>query len=571
MNLIPHGGERGVAEPVRSAWLPTRTAAPSGPASLVDPYKLLSILRRRARLMAAVFLGVFLVLVVPSFFETPLYKAAAFVVLDQRQQQITDTPEVLSSLPNTTNSVDTEVEVLKSRALAEQVMDKLGLDADPEFGGDPAAAAAADAHTPPAGAGQTPAFSPDEQARRAAVVDSIAGGLEVHRVGLTYMISVAFKSANPQKAARIADAFANQYIAEQLNTKFDARRQANVWLGGKLEQLQGDVQRAETAVEQYKIANNLLSSSGETLTEQEISQFNQQMAAARTQQAEAEARLRAARSQLASGSSSDGGAALDSPLIRELRTKRAEVSARAADYSVRYGPKYPDLISANRQLADIDTQLQAETQRVIAELEAQAMVARQRTASIGSSLSGARGSLASNNRASVQLRDLEREAESVRTLYESLLTRYKETSSEAGIERPDARLASAAPVPGSPSSPNIPLRLALGFIAAMGATLLVVAAAELADSSFGTGEDIERRLGFAHLGSIPDLVSMGTKEQPHIYITSRPMSAFAEAFRSLRTALLQGPGRPPKTVAITSALPGEGKTIASVCLAKSAA
>jgi succinoglycan biosynthesis transport protein ExoP len=116
------------------------------------------------------------------------------------------------------------------------------------------------------------------------------------------------------------------------------------------------------------------------------------------------------------------------------------------------------------------------------------------------------------------------------------------------------------------------MNMALAFIAAMGAAGLAVAIAELLDTSFGTGEEIERRLGMAHLGSIPDLTSMGTTEQPHIYITTRPLSAFAEAFRSLRTSLLQGwRGRPPKTVAIASALPGEGKTIAAVCLAKSAA
>jgi len=561
MNIVPHSGERGVADVVRSNRLALAGPQPQSPGSLFDVYKLLAILRRRLKLIAGVFVAVFLAVVLPTLVETPMYKATALVVLDQRQPQVTTGEAVLQELPRDSNTVDTEVEVIKSQQLAEQVMDKLRLDADPEFGGDPAAAAAADRVPPGA------PLSLEEQERRASIASAIEGKLQAQRVGLTYVISIAFQSENPVKAARIADAFANQYIAQQLDTKFDARRQANTWLGGKLQQLQGDLQRAETAVEQYKIANNLMSSSGETLTEQEISAFNQQMATARSQQAEAEARLNAARSQI-----SAGGGALDSEVIRSLRSKRAEISARAADYSVRFGPKYPDLIAANKQLDDIDAQIAAETKRVLSELEAQAAVSRQRTGSIQGSLSGARGTLASNTRAGVHLRDLEREAESVRTLYESMLNRYKETSTEAGIEQSDARLASGATVPTSPSSPNIPLRIALGLIAAAGAALLAVAIAELADTSFGTGEDIERRLGFAHLGSIPDLTSMGTTEQPHIYITSRPMSAFAESFRSLRTALLQGSGpRPPKVVAITSALPGEGKTIASVCLAKSAA
>jgi len=572
MNLIAQGSERSVVEPVRSGRLVgTGTAPPPDIAALLDPFRLFAILRRRIRLIAVVAAAVFLAIAIPTFTAPRLYQATALVVLDQRQAQITPADQqVLSALPDKdTNVVDTEVEVLKSRQLAEHVMDKLSLDADPEFGGDPAAAAAADSQARRGAPGGPVVYSADEQARRSAVIDALEGALQVERIGLTYMMSIGFESQSPAKAARIADTFASEYIGQQLDAKFDARRQANNWLGAKLQQMQGEVVRAETAVEQYKIAHNLMSSSGATLTEQEVSQYSQQMTDARTQQAEAEAKLAAARSQLASG---DTGGALDSPLLRDLRTKRGEVSAKLADYSARFGAKYPDTISANRQLADIDSQIQGETNRVLADLEGQAAVARQRTNSIASSLNSARGSLAGSNRASVGLEQLQSEADSVRTLYEGLLARYKETSSEAGIEQSDARLVSSAAIPTAPASPNVPINLALAFVAAMAAAAVAVAIAELLDTSFGTGEEIERRLGMAHLGSIPDLTSMGTTEQPHIYITTRPLSAFAEAFRSLRTTLLQaGRARPPKTVAIASALPGEGKTIAAVCLAKSAA
>lgn len=521
--------------------------------------------------MAIVALAVFLAIFIPTLAEPKLYTATALVVLDQRQEQITSTQPVLANLPeNNSNVVDTEVEVIKSRQIAQEVMDKLNLDADPEFGGDPQAAAAADRLARSVPEGSAVVYGSDEQARRSAVLDTLAGRLLVQRVALTYVISIAFQSEDPRKAARIADAFANQYITDQLEQKFDARREAGAWLGNKLAEMQGEVQRAEAAVEQYKIANNLVTSPSGTLTEQEVSQYNQQMADARTQQAEAEARLGAARSQMASGADAAGGA-LDSPLLRDLRSKRAEVTAKIADYSARFGSKYPDTVSANRQLADIDAQIKAESQRVLSDLQAQAIVARQRAASISGSLNSARGVLASSGRASVGLGELERKADSVRTLYESLLTRYNEVSSEAGIERADARLASKAAIPSYPSSPNLPLMAALALIAAMGAALLAVAAAEFLDTSLGTGDEVERRLGLPHLGSIPDLVSLGTTEQPHNYITSRPLSAFAEAFRSLRTTLLYGRPGAPKIVAIASALPGEGKTITAVCLAKSAA
>ena len=184
MNLIPHAGERGLTE-----FRPARLPAPAGPVAprpFFDFNRLLSILRRRARLMALIFLAVFLAILIPALAQPKLYKATALVVLDQRQANITNTPQVLSGLPEDSNIVDTEVEILKSRQLAEHVMDKLNLDADPEFGGDPQAAAAADA--------KRGALDGAERTRRSGVVDAITGRLQVQRVGLTYMMSIAFES-----------------------------------------------------------------------------------------------------------------------------------------------------------------------------------------------------------------------------------------------------------------------------------------------------------------------------------------------------------------------------------------
>src|SRR5690606_11035557 len=162
--------------------------------------------------------------------------------------------------------------------------------------------------------------------------------------------------------------------------------------------LRGEVLEAETAVEQYRAANNLLTASGATLTEQEISTYNQQLATLRAQPAEEEARLRTARAQLARGSAGDDvGRALGSTVVQQLRAQRATVSGRVDEMTSRYGPRHPDMLRAERELADIDQQIQAEIQRIISNLEARVQVARERTASLSSSLSSARGSLAGNN------------------------------------------------------------------------------------------------------------------------------------------------------------------------------
>lgn len=551
-----------------------------------DIHQMVATFRRRLKLFLSLALLVFVAVLVVTIQATPLYTATASVMIDNRTEQVVDTQAVLSGLPADTATVDTEVEVLRSRQLAERVVASLELEQDPEFNsalrkpgltgqlknGISALFGAAAPDT-----ARTQLSEIEAQKQRERVVDTVRSRLAIRRVGLTYVMGVGFTSPDPDKAARIANAFAQNYLLEQLQAKFEATRQANAWLNTRLNDLRGEVIQAEAAVEQYRNANNLLSASGATLTEQEISTYNTQLATVRAQQAEDEARLSTARAQLARGSTGDDvGEALGSTVVQQLRARRAEVSGRVADLSSRYGPRHPDMLRAERELADIDTQIQAEIGRIVSNLEARVQVARQRTASMQGSLAGARGTLAANNNASVRLNELQRNAEASRTLYQGLLDRFKETTSQAGLEESDARIVSRAIIPGSPSSPNVALNMALGLVLALGAGLAGVVLAELLDAGLATGEDVENKLGLPHVGSVPLLSSVAEQKDrtlaPADYLLQKPVSAFAEAIRALRTSiLLSRIGRPVNLIAVTSTLPGEGKTTTAVCLARSAA
>jgi len=555
-------------------------------AQIVDIHRLIATFRRRLKLFAAIAVLVLVVTVVVTARATPLYTATANLMIDTRKESVVDTTAVLSGLSADTGVVDTEVEILKSRHLAERVVDVLKLQNDPEFNpalGKPGViksvvngvGALFGAAAPDAARARMSQI--DAQKEKEKVVDIVLERLSIRRAGLTYVMSVGFTSEDPTKAAQIANTFADRYLLEQLEAKFDATRQANTWLNGRLGELRGEVEQAETAVAQYRASNNLLSTSGASLTEQEISAYNQQLAGVRTQQAEAEARLRTARQQLAKGSTGeDVGEALGSQVVQQLRARRAEVSGRVADLSSRYGPRHPDMLRAQRELADIDSQIQAEIQRIISNLEAQAQVSRERTASMAGSLGGARGTLAANNAAAVRLNELERNAESVRTLYQSFLDRFKETSSQEGIEQSDARIVSRAAIPTGPSSPNIGLNLAIGLILAIAAGMAAVVLAEMLDSGVTTGDDIERKFHLPHLGSVPMLSSVADAvdrdETPADYILKRPLSSFAEAVRALRASILYSRiGQDIRVITMTSALPAEGKTTTSVSLARIAA
>jgi exopolysaccharide transport family protein len=556
--------------------------APSPSAEAFSLRTLITTFRRRMRLFGAVALVIFLAALLVTARATPRYTAQAQVMMNVRQSQVLESQQVLSNLPAETGVIDSEVEVLHSRDLARQVAENLRLENDPEFnwvlrepGGLSAMLARLQGRTLPR---PTPPSTPEEvRLGRERAASALRGGLNAQRMGLTYIIGINFTSLNPEKSARIANAFAEQYIANQIADKGGANQQANVFLEQRLNELRGEVQQAEAEVERYRSANNLLTSSGATLTEQEVSTYNQQLATAQADQAVEEARLRAARGQLARGSTGgDVGEALQSSVVGQLRSQRSQVAARVADLQARYGPEWPALLRARQELAAIDGQIEAEIGRVISNLEARVQVARDRTASLRATLGRTRGALAGNNAASVRLNELERNAESVRTLYEGLLERYQETTNQSGNETADSRLLSAARAPGAPSSPNVPVNLVLGFILAVGCGLAAVVLVELMDDGLITGDDVEQRLGLPMLGSVPLMMSVADRKDrrmaPTDYLINRPLSAFAEAFRTLRTSIMYAKlGGAPKVVVVTSALPGEGKTTTAVCLGISAA
>ena len=261
-----------------------------------------------------------------------------------------------------------------------------------------------------------------------------------------------------------------------------------------------------------------------------------------------------------------------------MRGQRVTASAHLADLQTRYGERHPEIQKARQSMAEIDTQIQNEIQRVISNLKAQDAVAHMRAESMSSSASQTRGTLAVNNRASVRLSQLQRDDDAVRSLYDAFLSRYKETTAKEGIQQSNARPVSPAKPPTGPSAPNkrldIFLSLALGAAAGLGAVLL----AELLERGVSSTADVERQIGLPALGEVPTLASTlprtlrGPKLDPVRYVVSKPLSRFAEAFRNLRAAVLSSrTGQAVKVIAITSSPPGEGKTTTALCLARTMA
>jgi capsular exopolysaccharide synthesis family protein len=547
------GAYRGLADVMPPRLLDARSAPAAG-SDRIDLKFLIGIFRRRSGLFVSVLGGALALGAVITAVQPRIYVAHADVTLNNKTVTIapaSSNDRVVDQQAPNDAFVDTQVAQVTSSENMNAVVSRLRLDHDPAMIGDAAPGAA-----------------------RAAAIEFLRKHLTVQRIGSTYDIGITFDSPNADRAATIANAFAEQFTHGALNAKRDEARQTTALIAARLDQLRNQALADSAAEQTYRIAHNLLSTNQGSLTEQEISSYNQGLAQARAAAAEDGARLDAARQQLAGGvyggNVGDTGA---SSAIGALRAQQATAAGELASLEARYGALHPDVIKARATLHAIDEQVAGETRRVIAGLESKARASQQRLASLSGSLTVSRGALAVSNSAKTGLQDLEKKSETSNALYESYLNRYKELTAREGTEQADADMLHPASVPLVPDSPHVVINLILSLAVGLGLGIAAAFLAELNYSGITTGDDIEQRLGVRYLGTIPSLNSVmaraGTRDPAEALIES-PRSAFAESFRALRASIAMNTTK-ARIIAITSSLPDEGKTTTSICLARSMA
>lgn len=545
----------------------------------LDFQLILSFFFRRFRLFTYITIMVFLAAAVLTLRQPKTYYAQAEVALNTRA--VNPAPEVfsvLSRLPRGDSEVNTELRILRSRDLAAVVVDKLDLIHDPDFNPrlrkDPKGLARLidyfESDAPP-----VVELSEEEiEAARPLVIDIARSGLMPVRIGDSYSLRIGYEHSNPQKAAAMANAFAEAYVTDQLTQKRTNGQRTADFLRARIDELSLQAKEDYQRVQQFRIENDMLSSTGVTLTEQDISALNQQLALANAKSAEDEARLTTARAALAEGSLGDNlSESLSSSVVSSLRSQRAALSVKVAEFRGRYGPEHPELQKEERKLADLDLAIQAEIDRIISGLAAQARVSRQRVTSMTASLEEAKSNLVRNNRAEAELNDLQRRAETSRTLYESYLENFKETVAREGIEESDSRILSEARTPGSPSKPNIMFNLGFGavFGVILGAAVCLIT--EMNFSGLTTNKEVERELNVRSLGIMPLNKSFKQRKETALKtVIHCDGSPLREAIFSILTSVeFMASPKKSQVIYISSALPGEGKSTFSACLAAVAA
>jgi len=403
------------------------------PQPTVDLRGMARILRRRWKVAAAAPFSLTILALIYVLTATTLYTATSTVLVDPRRTTAIESNQAAMSMSNFGTddaTIESETLLIQSIAILQRVVEKLKLTDDPEFVPtpgllDPIKRLFSIFSSSPA-AGANP-----EDAAKARSVEILQRRMKVTRQGTTFLVDINISSESPRKAAVIANAVAEGYFEEQVRAKSEATRIASSWLNGQIDGLKSRVVAAEKAVEDFRSANNLTVSQGVTVNDQQITDLNNQLVAARVQTAEARAKFDQAEQLTKSGGDPGGfNAAISSDIVSKLRAQYADIAKNEADLSSKYGARHPLVANVRAQRRDTQRLINEEIQRILQSTRRDYDVARSREASLQRSFDQLQGVSNTSGQAQVRLRELQREAEANRTLYESYLARYKETTAQ---------------------------------------------------------------------------------------------------------------------------------------------
>ncbi|WP_272010084.1 GumC family protein [Roseovarius sp. ZX-A-9] len=486
-----------------------------------------------------------------AFFKAePMFTSSAVVMLESRQENVVDLESVMTGLSADQATINTEVEVIRSRGLIEKLVNELDLVADPEFN--------LALQSPQIfsvggtlnqirgwlGGGLVDEVPPSERVILDSVIDNVIRAISITNLRQSYVFEITAVTKKAEKSAAIANTLADLYILEQIEVKFAATEQATQWLSERVGQLQVELEQAVAAVKDFNTSTTLISAEALVGLNRQLKESRDRLRDAQQAKAAAVARVAA----LEAARSTDDPQAMveaagDSTLTRFLQMlndgNRDAFSARFMQVLER---AQLEVTRADNQIIVLETSINTQETQI-----------EQQSADL------------------VELQQLEREAEASRLIYEYFLNRLKETSIQQGIQQADSRILSQAVVPQRPSAPHKKLILALSLV--LGALIggAIVLGREFKQNTFRVAEDLEAKTGYSVLGQIPSIPARKRKNVLQ-YLADKPTSAAAEAIRNLRTSvLLSDLDNPPKIIMSTSSIPGEGKTTQSIALTQNLA
>ncbi|MGE5145538.1 MAG: GumC family protein [Candidatus Eiseniibacteriota bacterium] len=541
-----------------------------------DLNELLRKLRRHLKLIV----GCLAIATLAAFFVVSQlqarYSAFAQVQVGVPEPKVlSKTEAVMASQQPDAEVVRNESYVMASPAVAKAVIQKYGLDRDPEF--NPAL------RNPSLwqrlsyffqdlfSADDDSAPSPRDAAERAKrredrVVNTVLSKVDVEPIARSYMLSIQADSYDPITAAKLANGFADAYVEQQRSHKWQATHDAEVYLKTRIATLQKQVEKSDQAVEDYRRRTGLLKGATAGVTEQQLTELNTQLILAQAAKAEADSKLSEALSLAKRANASETiPAVLQSRTIQEMKQQQIEVQRKIAELSSTYGEMHPKMQNARAEEKEIQVKIALEVKRIIAGLRNEAKSADARYETLRDNFARLKTEAGNANEKSIELQALDREATANRAMLEAMLARYKETVAQQDLVRADAQIIAPASVPDSPSFPPRILLIAVAALGGLGIGVLLAFLVENFDRTFRRPDDVEELTGLPTLALVPLL---SRRARPAHHVLDKPVSPFSDALRRLYISLqCDNPGEPSRLIMIASAVPKEGKSVMCASLA----
>jgi len=561
----------------------------------IDIDRILSVLRRQWRVLAlglalGIGLGVFYLALAPR-----TYVSAAQILIDKNLR------EVVNEVAQPTNALDLEsevlnqIEVLKSSRIAAAVAQAENLMTDEEFLNPPPSftrrikEAVTGLLSPILGPGE------DEAPASEATVEEAAGALRsnviVERVGRSAVIRVAYEATSPELAHRIANAYAQAFVQDQLNADLDATRQATDWLQGRLTEIGESQRQATLAVEQFRRESGLTVGEDQTLSDQRLEALTDQLVLAQAETARVRALSTQLQAVIDAGPEAAGdnvallnGPGIDGTEIATIRTRYASIVRRIDEITASYGADHPQIAVLEAERRALNDQIFVQLRNLNEQYRYQLTIAERQETGLRERIDAEGRATSESNQAQVQLTELQQRSSALQLLYNTFLSRYEESVQRQSFPIPGVRVITDPELPREPSGPRTLFVLAGAMI--FGAFLGVGAGAvnELRERSFRIGSQIVNELGLRFIGYLPRLTSIGprrskarTAVQNHRYIrdqvigrrSNAPTTAFLETLKSAKLMVRKRhrAGR-AVTIGTVSVLPGEGKTTFAVSFAE---
>ena len=513
------------------------------------------------------------------------YQATSAVIFQGDRSEVVRVGETQREAPFGPDTLASEVELLTSEELLQNVVKRLNLVADPEFNllmprPQPAHPSPLDTVsgfvstrfepvTREAGRllamlrPKQPDPSPDEVARRelSSTVNAVRSKLSVYPVGVSRVIRIGFTSLRPEMAALVANTVASAYVDTQLATKTQGAQEAHEWIDQRLNELRDRAAKSAQAYEKFRFENGMARGKDSTITQEQISQVSTELTQARQRAAEAQAILDQTRG--------NGLADLDmlasvsgSQLLPRLREQLATATAQAAESEVRDGADNPRRIAIRARVADISRSIAQERERIRQTVQSRAAVTKSNEERLAKTLDDLTARLGRSDGDLARSQALERDAAADRELYTSFINRARQTDPAVNFQAANARMLSHAAVPLQPSFPNKKVLLPAALVLSLGLGTAVAFVKDHSRRGLTSMGVVERTMGVRPIGLIP----LMTRKNRISNRTFEDSVAF-----TLARVTIPSKGAVPRSVLVTSALPGEGKTRTSVALAAAAA